>query len=271
MELSFYAAPGPLTELTGEQAAMVRGLSDDAVELCRAVQGLLIAPGDAFGAGLSEARLTERNTRPATALLQQALELDASPLDHPRSTHHRVVGTCRHYAVLATAFLRAAGFPARARCGFASYFVPSKHVDHWIAEHWDVDEDRWVRIDAEILGTATVARPHDLRPGEFLTGGESWATVRTGALDAMDFGVFGTENWGPGEIRGNLMRDLASLHKIETLPWDEWGPMNDSYEGRTDEHFDQLMDEVAIACSGDDDAALDRTYQQLRVPADLIC
>ena len=32
--------------------------------------------------------------------------------------------------------LRLRGIPARARCGFATYFMVRKGVDHWIVEHW---------------------------------------------------------------------------------------------------------------------------------------
>jgi hypothetical protein len=57
--------------------------------------------------------------------------------------------------------------------------------------------------------------------------------VRSGHADPASFGVFGTENWGPGELRGNAMRDLASVaRKVEMLPWDEWGPMEDSYNAK---------------------------------------
>lgn len=249
---------------------MVREVQVDPEGLCRVAQGLLIAPEDAFGSGLSEQQLADRNTRPARSLLHRAMELDASPLVCTRSSESRVVGTCRHYAVLATALLRAAGFPARARCGFASYFVTSKNVDHWITEYWCDEDRRWIRIDPEILGSDIVTRPHDLRPSEFLTGGEAWQQVRGGEQNPMDFGVTGTHNWGPGEIRGNLIRDLAALNKIEMLPWDEWGPMEDSYKGNTDDDFDRLMDELAIVCAGDDLTALAKLYDTLAIPADLI-
>lgn len=29
--------------------------------------------------------------------------------------------------------------------------------------------------------------------------------------------------WGPWFIRGNIPRDIASLNKVEMLPWDGWG------------------------------------------------
>ncbi|HEX3089747.1 MAG TPA: hypothetical protein VHQ23_13920, partial [Ilumatobacteraceae bacterium] len=115
------------------------------------------------------------------------------------------------------------------------------------------------------------ARPDDLRPGEFLTAGEAWQLVRSGQEDAADFGVFGTENWGPGEIRGNAMRDLASVvHKIEMLPWDEWGPMEDSYNGKTGDDFDLLMDQLATATRDHDQPELQRIYEHLAVPASMI-
>jgi hypothetical protein len=252
---------------------MIRDLTVAPRELCRLAQGLVVAPPDAAGAGLSEQRLAERNTRPASTLLARVLELDpVSPLHDPRPPQHRVVGTCRHFAVMATAFLRAVGIPARARCGFAAYFVAPRKIDHWIVEYWASDEQRWIRADPEWLDrpTPTSARTDDLRHGEFLTAGEAWQLIRSGQDDPMDYGVFGTENWGPGEVRGNAMRDLASVaRKIEMLPWDEWGPMQDSYDDKTGPDFDLLIDELAIATGHPDHPGLQDIYDQLAVPADM--
>ena len=274
VDLDLYAAPGPLTELTTEQQTSVTRLGLDPSDLCRVAQRLLVAPLDAIGAGLSEQRMLERNLRPASVILQRALDLDGSePLGTPRPPERRVVGTCRHFAVLATAFLRAVGVPARARCGFATYFIPPKKVDHWIVEYWSDEHRRWIRVDPEYLDRTTpgAARPDDLRPGEFLDAGEAWKIVRSGHDDAESFGVFGTENWGPGEIRGNAMRDLASLAaKLEMLPWDVWGPMADSYGDTTGDDFDELIDDLAVATSSTDQPAMRRIYERLAVPASLI-
>jgi len=158
--------------------------------------------------------------------------------------------------VLSCALLRHRGVPARARCGFATYFQPGKGVDHWITEYWDDVQARWIRIDSEILEQATSAHPHDLRPGDFPTGGEAWSAFRRGEIDASQFGVYGTQNWGPSEIRGNAVRDLAALNKIETLPWDEWGRMTDAYAGRTSADYDSLLDELASVCASSDPDAL---------------
>ncbi len=105
MELDYFGLAGPMTELTELQASMVRNYSAEASELGHAVQQLLISPGDSFGTGLSERQLAERNTRPAADLLRRALELDSVGLGESREAKNRVVGSCRHYAVLTTAML----------------------------------------------------------------------------------------------------------------------------------------------------------------------
>jgi hypothetical protein len=84
--------------------------------------------------------------------------------------------------------------------------------------------------------------------------------------------VFGAENWGPAEVRGNAMRDLARIvQKIEMLPWDLWGPMEDSYDGRTGDEFDRLIDQLAAAAQVDDEPEPQRIYAHLTVPDSLIC
>ena len=116
-------------------------------------------------------------------------------------------------------------------------------------------------IDPEILGFDFVAKPDDLDEGEFLTGGEAWFKCRHGLADPMSFGVDGfPDNFGIGEIRGNLIRDLAALNKVETLPWDEWGRMAKSYAGETGPDFDELMDIVATTCASNDEHAITALY-----------
>ncbi|WP_324192492.1 transglutaminase domain-containing protein [Nocardia transvalensis] len=182
------------------------------------------------------------------------------------------MGTCRHFAVISCALLRYRGIASRVRCGFATYFQPGQGLDHWITEYWDDTEGRWVRIDSEILGQSVLEHPEDLGAGEFLSGGEAWAAFRDGRIDASTFGVYGTENWGPAEIRGNAIKDLAALNKVETLPWDEWGRMTASYNGETGRDYDELLDTIAAICSHGDTVALTELYarDELCVPAELV-
>lgn len=268
-----YALPGPFTTLDANQFPLIEGLPDDPVGICAAVRGLVIQPTDAVSAGIPEDRIGEKNIRQVNELIAVLTALDPAPLHRSRTPETRVVGTCRHFATIACALLRARGVASRARCGFGTYFQEGRGVDHWITEYWDRDRRRWVRVDTEHLGSDFVARPDDLAPGEFLTGGEAWARYRDGLIDPHTFGVAGTDHaWGPHEISGNVVRDLAALCKQETLNWDEWGRMTAAYEGGTGPDYDQLIDLVAEACAKDDPQALTRlsAHADLAVPPHIV-
>jgi hypothetical protein len=84
--------------------------------------------------------------------------------------------------------------------------------------------------------------------------------------------VPGTQNFGPAEISGNTIRDLAALNKVEMLPWDEWGQMTAAYAGQAGPGYDELIDEVAAACASDSPQHVADLYSrpELAVPAELI-
>lgn len=271
-EVIDYVSPGPFTSLDGVDSRALESVAADPVGICMPVHGLVIQPADARALNLSAGRFDENQIRSASSLVHRLLALDPAPLNTAREPDKRVVGTCRHFAVLSCALLRHRGIAARVRCGFATYFQSGQGLDHWITEYWDDNSSRWIRIDSEILGQTVLPHPHDLRPGEFLTGGEAWSAYRRGTIDASRFGVHGTQNWGPAEIRGNAVKDLAALNKVETLPWDEWGRMTDAYAEKTGADYDALLDDLADVCASDDPAAVSAFYdhQDLRVPESLI-
>ena len=263
-----YARPGPLTDLASIESSAL-GDGADPVSTCGVVAGLVVQPWAL--PDLSAARVDEKNLRHAASIVQRLLSMDPSPLPHARPPEQRVVGTCRHFAVLACALLRRQCISARVRCGFATYFKTGLALDHWVVEY-RAGDGRWVRLDAEVLHQDVVAHPEDLPPGAFLAGAEGWFAFRTGAVDGATFGVDGTTNWGPAEIKGNLVRDLAALNKVEMLPWDEWGRMTEAYEGATGPDYDALLDDAAQACLSDNTAELVRLFGQpeFSVPAALV-
>lgn len=267
-----YGSPGPLTEFEGINVEILANLGTEPIDLCMPTHSLVIQPSDAESMAQPTERFVTNQVRPASALVEALLRLDPAPVDVPREASNRIVGTCRHFAVLSCAFLRYRGIPSRVRCGFATYFQVGQGLDHWITEYWSGIESRWVRIDSEILGGEVLEHPEDLRPGEFLSGGEAWSSFRRGDIDATTFGVFGTDNWGAAEIRGNAVKDLAALNKFEMLPWDEWGRMTDAYEGNTGPDYDELLDAVAAACATDDSRVASQLYKHvdLQVPNDLV-
>jgi hypothetical protein len=267
-----YATPGPFTDVDAIPSAALGSLAGGPVDICRPVHQLVIQPSDAKALDLPDHRYEENQIRPVEELLRRLLAIDPAPLTTPRTPERRVVGTCRHFAVISCALLRRAGFEARVRCGFATYFQSGQALDHWITEYWSEEPPRWVRIDSEILGTSLLQSPHDLTPSEFLTGGEAWQAFRRGSVDPDSFGVFGTDNWGAAEIRGNAVKDLAALNKVEVLPWDEWGRMTEAYEGKTGPDYDGLLDELADVCAEDDPSSIAALYshEDLQVPERLL-
>lgn len=84
--------------------------------------------------------------------------------------------------------------------------------------------------------------------------------------------MFGTDNWGAAEIRGNAVKDLAALNGIESLPGDEWGRMTEAYDGRSGDDYDELLDELARVCAVDEPDAVADPYghPDLRVPDDVV-
>lgn len=268
-----YRQAGPLTRLEPAQVSLTEGLPDDPVRICAAVQSLVIQPGDAAALGVQEHRLEEKNLRSVSKLIEALIAVDPAPLHQARLPEARLVGTCRHFTVLACALLRLREVPARARCGFGMCFLEGRGADHWVTEYWRADERRWVRVDTEHLGHGYVAHPEDLAEEEFLTGGEAWNRYRKGSIDPRLFGVPGTDHaWGPAEISGNAVRDLAAMCGREMLPWDEWGRMTAAYQGATGADYDRLIDEVAATCRADDPVALIRLYahEDLTVPDHLL-
>jgi hypothetical protein len=69
-----------------------------------------------------------------------------------------------------------------------------------------------LKIDFDVL---------DVPRDQFIVGGMAWMMCRSGEQNADKFGIF--EMNGLGFVRGNLVRDVASLNKMELLPWDCWG------------------------------------------------
>jgi hypothetical protein len=276
--LAEYVSPGVFTTLDGDAAALADAAPDDIAGVVRLVQGLLIHEGltGLYGVTTAPERAGEKQLHGAAAMLRQAARLDSRPLHAPRSPEHRVVGVCRHFATLFVAIMRRKGVPARARCGFATYFAAGKRLDHWVGEYWDAVAGRWVLVDAQVddaqrdyfkLEIDTLDVPRD----RFLVGGDAWRACREGA-DAMSFGVAGTAMWGLVEVYGDLFQDLAALQKIELLPWGWYGLAKDE-RGMAEL---ALIDRLAAISSRADAAAMAELREvlagdvRLRVPAEAV-
>lgn len=156
-------------------------------------------------------------------MLDRILARDASSLDAARRLERRFIGICRDYALLTCSALRHHGIPARLRVGFAAYFTPGFHEDHWVCEYHA--GRRWRLLDAELSDRV---RAHfgvgfdaaDVPRDAFLVAGEAWARARHGVLDPGTCGVSAIGISGQQFLASSVVRDLAALNKREMLAWD---------------------------------------------------
>ena len=103
--------------------------------------------------------------------------------------------------------------------------------------------------------------PLDVPNGKFLAGGKAWQMYRSHKCDPDTFGISNLH--GAWFIRGNLVRDLASLNKLELLPWDAWGLMEKREESISDSDL-SLLDNVAALYHGGNDKFADFRTLYLR-------
>ncbi|KAI9348111.1 hypothetical protein BDR26DRAFT_931186 [Obelidium mucronatum] len=236
-------APGPAG------AAAIAPLADTLRELRTAASRLvfhyLANDAAAFAAAeIPEERRAEIDLRTAAALFGRVLALQGD-LAAARAPGDRVVGCCRDATVLFVALAREKGIPARARSGFAAYFVPGFLLDHVVAEVWDDKAQRWIMVDPE-MSDDWVCEHNGLRvdwcnltPDQFITAPIAWKGLCDGSLplDHMKFCVNPKidlailKSWP--QIASNVIMDLAMLNKVELLLWDSWDSLEfrNSMEG----------------------------------------
>jgi len=273
--LEFFATPAPMTS-AGSYAALLDALPRDIGSLCQMVQGLMIHIfwAEQYGVPQAALRRDEVQLRPVARKLHRIMELNPHPLTVAREPGERLVGNCRDFSVLLTAILRHQRVPARARCGFGRYFIPNHYEDHWVSEYWDSTRKRWVLVDAQLDALqrdklAIPFDPLDVPREQFIVGGQAWQLCRSGQADPEAFGI--ADMKGLWFVRGDLVRDVAALNKVELLPWDGWGLIEARDEDLSADDLG-LLDQVAELTSGDVPRfeQVRRLYEnddRLRVPA----
>ncbi len=222
-----FAQYGKITN-PGPHADLYTDLPSDIPALVQVVQGLMVHVfwAERYGLNLSEERKGEVQLRSMDRRLARMLELDPSPLTAPRPNEKKIVGNCRDFSTTLASMLQSKGVPARPRCGFGAYFIPNHYEDHWVCEYWNVAEQRWVLVDAQLdsLQCEVMSIPFntlDVPRDQFIVGGAAWKLCRAGQADPDQFGIFDMK--GIDFVKGDFLRDVASLNKVELLPWDCWG------------------------------------------------
>ncbi len=282
--LNYYRKPGKITDLN-RYKEFTDWMAGDPEAIYQIVNGLIVHDMwvERYGEEYITAHEYPQNTAYMEDLLEKALELDKSNLSIARHPRDRVIACCREFATLMCALLRAKGIPARSRCGFAVYFGwNGEYEDHWICEYWN--GERWVMADPQMdpfqqscvqswgmefaSGRSDMEEkvkkfnPRDLKHDEFITAGLAWKLCREGSVDPGKFGISSPirPEWGISSlyglwfVRGQLLRDFASLNKVETVPylvrickglnWNLWRLVAAKDEELTKEDF-CLLDQIA--------------------------
>ena len=252
-DLSYFSQHGQMSN-PGIYVSAYEQLPKKIDELVKVVQAVTIHIfwAERYGFTVPPERMGELQLRSIEKRLARTLELDQHPLNEPRTPAKKLIGNCRDHSLLLVSMLRQQGIPARARCGFGAYFMPNHYEDHWVAEYWNSDENRWILVDAQL---DTLQREAlnisfdalDVPRDQFIVGGKAWQICRAGRADPDSFGIF--DMHGMGFIRGNLVRDVAALNKTEMLPWDCWGVI---LKDRLDDQADlAMLDQAAVLTAGD--------------------
>jgi hypothetical protein len=251
--LAYYTQHGRMSD-PGTYASLFDNLPTSISELVKLVQGITIHVFWAERYGLKDPpeRMDELQLRSMQHRLARTIELDPRPLSEPRPIDKKLLGNCHDHSLLLASLLRHQGVPARARCGFGTYFMPDHFEDHWVTEYWEQEQSRWVLVDAQLdeLQCDVMNIPFntlDVPRDQFIVGGKAWQMCRSGEQDPDKFGIF--DMHGLGFVRGNLVRDVASLNKMELLPWDCWGViLNEQHDNPNDL---AALDEIAALTAGD--------------------
>jgi hypothetical protein len=251
---TYFSRYGKMTD-PGHYRDLYADLPLDVPSLVKVVQGLVmhIFWAERYGLRLPEERKAEVQLRSMNRRLQRSLELYSSPLTTPRPSECKIVGNCRDFSVTLASMLQSKIIPARARCGFGAYFLPDHYEDHWVCEYWNDAEQRWVLVDAQLdeLQCDVLKIPFDaldVPRDQFIVGGAAWKMCHNGQADPDQFGIF--DMHGMDFVKGDFLRDVAALNKMELLPWDCWGLMFQDYATLPPDDL-TMLDRLADLTSSD--------------------
>ena len=251
--LAYFSQQGLMSD-PGNHISLFNNLPTSTPDLVKLVQGITIHVFwmERYGFKAPPERMAELQLRTMEKRLTRTLELDPRPLTEPRSIEKKLIGNCRDHSLLLASMLRHQGIPARARCGFGVYFLPDHFEDHWVVEYWNTEQNRWMFVDAQLDELQQDAMKIsfdvlDVPRDQFIVGGKAWQMCQSGEQNPDKFGIFDMK--GLGFVRGNLVRDVASLNKMELLPWDCWGViLNETLDDPADL---AALDEIAALTAND--------------------
>ncbi len=247
--LNYYLEQGVMTRVT-TMKEMIGEIPADIKKIVTLVQNFLLHQHFAvrYGVELTPEQQQEPTIRGFNDKLVLLRGKGIEGISQPLPVDQKLIGICRDFSVISAALCREAGIPARARCGFATYFEKDRYVDHWVLEYWHREQQRWLMVDAQLdelqrkrldinFDTLNVSKDH------FLVAGKAWQLCRCGEKDPKLFGIF--QWWGFDYLKCNLILDANSLLKVPMQPWDFWeGYKNTEIADFTEADY-RIIDELA--------------------------
>ncbi|WP_105615196.1 transglutaminase-like domain-containing protein [Vallitalea okinawensis] len=259
--LDYYKAHGRMTEIKTNQH-MVIDLPHDIKGIVLTVQNILLHQHWAkrYGIELDEENVKEPWVRSVEEKLIHLNKVGYEHITDQKELKDKMISICRDFSVVAAALCREVGIPARARCGFATYFEKDKYIDHWVLEYWCEDKKRWILVDAQLddfqqneLGISFNSL--DVGNGDFIIAPRAWKMCREGKVNPELFGIF--KWWGYEYLISNLLLDANALVKMPMQPWDSWKGYKSLPVSEWSEKDYLIMDqlaEYALHVDGDFDA-----------------
>lgn len=116
----------------------------------------------------------------ALSMVHELLRKD-NEYHNDRKAEDKIHVTCRGQAILLASILKAKGYSARVRSGFAPYIkYDGVNYDHWITEYFDENKNRWVLVDADEHCPNHVMRfdLNDIPRNKFIFGAEAYLGMR---------------------------------------------------------------------------------------------
>ena len=232
---NFYKQTSLYTDL-GLYKNFMKNLPDDINELCILQRKQIIHPvvfdipnirkqSNCFWDDMTKVPITrldyEDDLFPtAISMISELLRKDKT-YNVNRKAEDKIHVTCRGEAILLAATLKAKGYSARVRSGFAPYIkYDGVSYDHWITEYYDEIKQRWVLVDADehCPDHEMEFDLNDIPRNKFIFGAEAYLGMRTGKYKteeiyyASDPATLGLK----ASIRG-LFYDFHSLMNDEII------------------------------------------------------
>lgn len=207
--LEFYKRTSPYTDL-GLYGDFAKSLPDDIGELCLLQRNQIIHPFDMYDEKMrndSNSCYGDMTKLPKTALCYendlyptaQAVLAELLRRDNNYSLNRKIEDKihvcCREQAILLASILKSKGISARARSGFAKYVNLFENAagDHWITEYYDIKNEKWTLVDADMYFDADVLDEYhidfsllDIPYDKFIFGAEAYLGLRTGKFKSEE-------------------------------------------------------------------------------------